>query len=332
MQKKQRIWAILVHLSMSEWGTKYDKLLFDEDMWDYIVEESAKTGINTIVLDVGDGIVFGSHPEISCEGAWTRSKLRKELARCKEKNIALIPKLNFSTAHDIWLGEYHRKVSTAEYYRVCNDLIKEVYELFEHPEYIHIGMDEEHLRVMKKSKLITLRQGELYWHDIRFLMDCVEDTGAKVWMWADPLIDFTEGYREHIKPHEAVLSPWYYSAYKKEHWTYIPTASQVTQIYYSEDKYTSLGIQYVEEDPHLVNFRSVPLTLMSEGYRYVPCCSALANDYNTEDLVEYYKNGAPDEQILGYITAPWKSTTMDKKETFEKSFRFLKEARGKYYE
>lgn len=138
MKKKSKMWAILVHLSMSMWREKYEELEFDDEMWDYIVEESVKSGVNTIVLDIGDGLVFGSHHEIACKGAWARNGLHKELTRCKEKGITLIPKLNFATPHDIWLGEYHRKISTPEYYRVCNDLIKEVYEIFDHPEYIHI--------------------------------------------------------------------------------------------------------------------------------------------------------------------------------------------------
>lgn len=331
MNKNEKIWAILVHLSMSEWGQKYDELLFDDEVWDYVVEESHKNGLNMIVLDVGDGVKFDSHPEICAKDAWSKERVHKEIARCREKGIALIPKLNFATIHDIWLGDYHKMVTTDIYYKVCSDLIKEVYEIFEQPEYIHIGMDEEHHRMFEKAQLATYRQGELYWHDIRFFMDCVKATGAKVWMWADPLVDFTEGYRAHIKPDEAILSPWYYSAYKKEHWQALATASEVTQIYYREDKYVSLGIEYVEEDPHLVNFRKVPVDVASDGYKYVPCCSSLANKYNSEDLLDYYKENVPDDQILGYITAPWKSTTKDKIGEFERAFKEFPEAIKKIY-
>jgi len=33
-----------------------------------------------------------------------------------------IPKRNFSTAHDTWIKEYGRQVSTSVYYLVCADL------------------------------------------------------------------------------------------------------------------------------------------------------------------------------------------------------------------
>ncbi|MBQ7096917.1 MAG: hypothetical protein IJN96_02485 [Clostridia bacterium] len=332
MKSNNKMWAILVHLSMSMWYEKYDELPFDDGMWDYIVEESAKVGVNTIVLDVGDGIEFGSHPEIACKGAWTRGRVRKEVARCKNLGIALIPKLNFATHHDIWLGPYHRMVSTPEYYRVCDDLIKEVYELFDHPEYIHIGMDEEDEKHVRKDELAVYRQGELFWHDIRFYVDSVADTGAKAWMWSCPLFDHPEEYKKHFEPDEVILSPWYYNALRKEHWT--PVSSRQEYVtYYNEGDYAKMGIEYVEQDPFLVNFRNLALPLMEEGYLYVPCASVINKcDYNTSDLVEYFRDNAPDNQIVGYITAPWYKTMPEFKENFGQSFRFLKEAKEKFYE
>ncbi len=331
MENNNKMWAILVHLSMSMWSEKYETLPFEDDIWDYVLEESEKAGINTIVLDVGDGIEFGSHPEIACKGAWSRNRLRKELARCREKGIALIPKLNFATPHDIWLGEYHRMVSTPEYYRVCNDLIKEAYELFGHPEYIHIGMDEEDEKHVRNHELAVYRQGELYWHDIRFFVDCVKATGAKPWMWSCPLFDHPEEYKAHFDADEVILSPWYYNAFRKEHWT--PVSSRAAYVtYYNEGEYANMGIEYVEQDPFLVNFRNVALPLMKEGYHYVPCASVCNRcDYNTSDLVEYFKDNAPDNQVIGYITAPWFKTTAEFKGMFEESFRFMKEAKEKFY-
>jgi len=326
-----KMWGILVHLSMHMWQDKYDTLPFDDELWDYIIDESEKSGVNTIVLDLGDGIEYASHPEIAMKGAWTRKRVRTEVKRCKEAGIALIPKLNFATPHDMWLGEYARMVSTSTYYKVANDLIKEVYELFDHPKYIHLGMDEEDAKHVEKHEFAVFRQGELYWHDVRFLMDSVIDTGAKPWIWSCGLFDYPEEYKKHIGVEDAVLSPWYYNAFRKEHWTPVESRAEYVT-YYNEGAYAEMGIKFVEEDPFLVNFRKVALPLMKEGYKYIPCASVFNRcDWNTSDLVEYFKENAPDEQILGYITAPWFSTTMDKKMYFEESFKFLKEAKEKFY-
>ncbi|MBQ7109202.1 MAG: hypothetical protein IJN99_02430 [Clostridia bacterium] len=332
MKNKEKMWALLVH--MGPWGAKgFKDFRFDEELWDYIVEEAANTGLNTIVLDICGGIDFASHPEITLEGAWTRTKLRKELNRCREKGITLIPKLNFATIHDVWLGEYHYMVSTPKYYQVCNDLIKEAYELFDHPEYIHLGMDEEDEMHARRSAegLAVYRKGELFWHDLRFFIDSVKDTGAKPWIWSCPLFEHPEEYKAHIDADEAILSPWYYDAFRRENWTHI-TKRQVYVDYYRQEDYAALNIQYVEEDPFNVKFRKVALPLMEEGYEYVPCTStANENDLNAEELMLYFKESGRDDQILGYITAPWKLTLMEHKEKFERSFRLLKEARAKIY-
>ncbi len=331
MQKQEKMWAILVHLSMNLWRFDCPALDFDDETWDYIIEESAKTGINTIVLDVGDGIEFGSHPEIAIKGAWSRERTRKEVARCKEKGIALIPKLNFATPHDKWLGEYHWKLCTPEYYRVCNDLIKEVYELFDHPEYIHIGMDEEDAKHVTGDELAVYRQGELYWHDLRFLIDCVKATGAKPWMWADPLFDHPEEYMKRFDPDEALLSPWYYNSFNKEKWTPI-SSREVYLTYYNEGDYKDMGIEYVEQDPFLVRVREIAIPLLEKGFRYVPCASVCNRcDYNHSELIEYFKTNATEEQIPGYITAPWSEINKEGAERYEETFKFLKEAINKFY-
>lgn len=328
---KEKVWAILVHLSANMWGRHHEKLEFDEELWTYILEESVAAGINTVVLDLGDGIEYASHPEIAVKGAWTRKKVRQEVKRCREMGLSLIPKLNFATPHDIWLGEYARMVSTSVYYRVCNDLIKEIYELFDYPAYIHLGMDEEDAKHVRNYEYAVFRQGELYWHDLRFLLDCVHDTGAKPWIWSCPLFEHPEEYRAHVDPLEAVLSPWYYNAFREEHYTPVSSRAEYTA-YYNQGEYASMNIRFVEEDPFLVNFRNVALPLMEEGYHYIPCASVFNRcDYNTEDLVEYFKINAPDEQVDGFITAPWFMTEAENRKYFDESFRFLKEAKEKFY-
>jgi len=329
LNEKEKMWALLVNLGA--WEKSYTELPFDDDLWDYIVDECEKTGINNIVICIGGGIEFASHPELSLKGAWTRKKLRDEIKRCRKKNINLIPKLNFSTPHNMWMGEYSRMVSTSVYYKVCNDLIKEAYELFEHPKYIHIGMDEEDARHAERNEWAMYRQGELYWHDIRFLVDCVKDTGATPWMWADPLFDHPDDYKKYFEPDEVILSPWYYNAFRKENWTPV-SSREVYVAYYNQDRYANMGIQYVEEDPFLVNIRNLAIPLLNDGYIYVPCASVCNKcDCNTSEVVEYFKENTPDNQLLGFITAPWKKIVVENRKDFEDSFRFLKEAKEKYY-
>ncbi len=331
-----KIWSLLVHLSMRQWPQHIDipfKDEFEDDFWDYLVDESAKAGMNAIFLDLGDAVEYASHPEIATEGAWTRKKVRNEIKKCREKGIALIPKLNFSCTHSYWLGEYRNMTSTTTYYKVCNDLIKEVYELFDHPEYIHIGMDEENVKDCFKTGLVVSRVGELYWHDLRFLIDCVADTGAKPWVWSCPLFEDPEGFKAHIDADDAIIQPWYYHALYEEHFTRTDSTQERIDFYFNNGRYAGLGLEYVEEDPFHKKFRTLAIPLMKEeGYQYVPAVSVCSNcEYNTPDMFRYFKENAPDEQVLGYMAAPWCTTEWKNKEKFDETFKLFKDAKEKYY-
>ncbi len=331
MKKNDKIWGLLVALGYSRDDEDRERAPFDEEVWNYILDESEKCGINTIILEIDNAIVFHSHPEIAAKNAWTQNKLKMELAKCKAKNISVVPLLNFASPHDHWLLEHHRKLCTPEYYRVCSDIIKEVYEMFEHPEYIHIGMDEEDAKHVKGQELAVYRQGELYWKDLRFYVDCVKSTGAKPWMWTDPLFDHPEEYMKRFKPDEVLLSPWYYNAFKRENWTPI-SSKEVYLTYYNEGEYRDMGLEFVEEDPFLVNFRNVALPLMEKGFSYVPCASTCNGcDHNHMELLEYFKENASDDLVAGFMSTPWAPTAPESIARYEKTFKLFKEAMNKIY-
>ncbi len=333
---QEKMWAILVHLGVRMWEMRKDfPFTFDDELWDYIVEESAKTGINTIVLDVGEGLEFSSHPELFVKGGWTRERMQKEIARCGELGIKIIPKLNFSAYHDQWLGEYEKMLSTSTYYQVCADLIREAYEIFQKPEYIHIGMDEEDENCFRGDKYvdhINYRRGSLFFHDLRFLLDCVIKTGAKPWIWSDPLHYDPEAFLRCVSPKEVLISPWYYHAFKEEHYTPINSRPQIIE-HYKRPEYANMNLQFVEEDPINANWCKMTLPYMQHGYHYVPCGGVSSHcDYNMDDLMEYYIENAPADQIVGYMTAPWYMTEQKNKQFFEESFRLFKAAKEKFYQ
>ena len=333
---KERIWGILLHLSpdvwTGEWNTQSMGEVFDEAVWLDLVDRTAKAGMNTIVVDVANAIRYDSHPEIAKEGAYSVDWMHKQVCLCREKGIALIPKLNFSTEHDAWLGEYSRMVSTSIYYAVAKDLIEEVYEIFDHPEYIHLGMDEESPECIKHSEYAVCRQGELYFHDLKYFCDCVAALGAKPWIWSSPLYDMSELFKEKISKDEIVISPYYYYAFRPEHYTRISSKKLYAEHY--AKYYPDLDIEFVEEDPYLVNFRLKALPMLEYGYQYIPCASVDCRcDYNTKEIMEYFKKYANDDQILGYITAPWVMTVDNEKTRvyFEETFRLFREAREQVY-
>lgn len=327
----KRMWALMLHLTMNMWGKKDNFKEWDDGTWNTILDECEKNRIDTIVLDIGDGMEYKSHPEISVEGAWSHERMREEIAKCKSKGITLIPKLNFAAVHDQWLGEYQHMLSTSVYYKVCEDLIDEVCEVFDNPTYFHLGMDEESYEFAKSQDLVVYRQGNLIWKDLHFLVDCVRKHGSTPWIWHNWLFEHPEEYRKHFAARDMILSPYHYNAFREEHFTPVSINSN-TAAYYSSGDFADMNIEFVEQDPFFERFHAQAIPNAELGYKYVPCASVFNEcKWNHQDLVEHFRDNAPDASILGYITAPWFSTTPDKLDKHLQSIHDLAEARAMFY-
>lgn len=328
------IWALYATLGTNMWTVERQKIDYTDSAWDKIVDAAHEAKLNMIVLDLGEGVRWGSHPELAKEGAWTRTRVRQEVKRLKELGITLIPKMNFSATHDLWLGEYRYMMCTKTYYQVCRDLITEAYELFDHPEYIHLGMDEEanHAILSGHSGLIRFRRGEQLWHDLQFLIDCVRDAGATPWIWSDNCFEHPEEFRAHIPASDGImLSPWYYLALKEEHYTVIDEVEMYRE-YYSKPPYDKMDLYYVEDDPFCVLFREQAIKAAKDGYGVVPCGSTYNKiEENHDDLVDYFKTNAPASSVKGFMTAPWLHTVDDKVDEIIRGIKKLADAREKYY-
>lgn len=210
------IWALFLHLGYRMWGdnrkgVKLPDLLFcDDATWRAVIDRMAEVKMNMVLVDVGEGLILPSHPELAVKGSWSPEKMQKEVARMRSLGIEAIPSLNFSTLHDAWLGDYQYMVSTPEYYKVCSDVIRDVAEIFGRPRLFNIGMDEESdTGLQELHDYVVKRQGALYWHDISFYADEIEKHGGRAWMFGDEAwFHHDEFYKNFQK--RILLSNWYY--------------------------------------------------------------------------------------------------------------------------
>jgi hypothetical protein len=78
------MWGYLIHLSDNMWGDPgstikiapyFPELSLDEVVWRQVIDFLPSQGINTVVIDVGDGIQYEKRPEISVKGAWSKEKM-----------------------------------------------------------------------------------------------------------------------------------------------------------------------------------------------------------------------------------------------------------------
>jgi len=284
------IWANLLHLSTNMWvdyprpkGAEYhsyydSKLRFEKKVWDEVTEQMAEAGLNMVVIDLGDGVKYESHPEIAVKGAWTPAQLRRELGRLRKLGLEPIPKLNFSACHDAWLGPYSRMVSTDTYYAVCRDLIREVAELFDRPRFFHLGMDEETPQHQRRHHYMVVRQGDLWWHDFLFLARQVKQAGVRPWIWSDYVWHHGDEFFARM-PKWVLQSNWYY------------------------DKSFSTKVRYVE----------AYLELERHGYDQIPTGSNLAGyDWaspdNFERTVPWCAEQIARRRLLGFLQTTWRPT------------------------
>jgi len=295
--KNEFIWANLLHLGYNMWhdrdaatakwaiqkGENYLQakpyLRFDISLWNDLIRRMADAGMNMVVIDLGEGVCYESHPELGVKGAWSPGRLRRELAKVRKLGIEPIPKLNFSTAHDAWLGEYSRMVSTSIYYKVCAELIAEVYDLFDKPRLFHIGFDEETAWHQEDYNYVVVRQHELWWHDFCFFVREVERHNAQAWIWSDYVWHHPGEFYKKM-PKSVLQSNWFYHHTLKR--------NRMTK------EYRMRVNSYLDLDAH--------------GYCQVPTASNYCNNTNFQATVDFCRKRLAPKRLKGFLQTPWRPT------------------------
>ena len=166
-------WGFMIQLGHNMWGERplvgekpksgrehmfaHDFNRTDPGVWNEVTEYYAKKGANLVLIDLGEGLAYPSHPELAVAGSWSPERMKEEIRRLRGLGLEPIPKLNFSACHDAWLKDYGRMLATPEYYKVCADLIRDVCEIFGKPRLFHLGWDEERMGAQRKSRYAVSR-------------------------------------------------------------------------------------------------------------------------------------------------------------------------------
>ena len=291
------IWSYLAHFGVNSWKDvpletqdpsmpeKWltrccaDHVRFDEPSWQRISAALAKAGCNQIIIDLAEIVVYPSHPELAVKGSWSVEKLRAEIARLRGMGFEVIPKMNFSACHDTWLKEYHRMVSTRKYYQVCEDLIKDAVEIFDHPRLFHLGYDEETAAHQAKHLFAVCRQGDLWWHDFLFLVNEVEKRGVRSWIWSDYCWNHKEEFLRRM-PKSVLQSNWYYGA-----------EFDVSKLPEKRRPYVQTYVDLAEA-----------------GFDQVPTGANWSCDTNFADTVKFCRKVCKPENLKGFMMASWQRT------------------------
>ena len=270
------------------------KLACDEALWRKTTDMLIARGMNMVLVDVGEALVYPSHPELAIPGSWSPEKMRNEMRRLKARGLEPIPKLNFSCTHDGWLKDYHRMVSTPDYYKVVDDVIGDAIEVFDHPRFIHLGFDEERVEWQRDNNYFVSRQGELWWHDFLYTCTCAEKRGVRAWVWSD----MGPHKPEYVQrcPKSILQTLWYYDAYNAK---------------LSMDQ---------KVNPHWWKLQNM-LDLDKHGFDQIPCGTnwighkRRSMGVNGDDVmglvVKFAREHLGPEHLKGFLMAPWTSIKDD---------------------
>jgi hypothetical protein len=303
-------WGYLIHLSYNMWAdreapelssspyiTAKPYLRFDETLWNDLLKQMVDAGIDLVLIDLGDGVRYDSHPEIAVQNAWSIEKLKSELTKMRQMGLEPVPKLNFSATHDAWLGPYSRMLSTPTYYKVCSDLIAEVIDIFDKPRLFHLGMDEETAGHQVHYAYAVMRQHELWWHDFLFLVGEVEKKGARAWIWSDYEWEHPDMFFDKM-PKSVLQSNWYYG-----------------QTFSPENRYVKA---YLDLEEH--------------GYDQIPTGSNWTTPDNFEGTVRFCREHIAHERLIGFLQTVWHPTLEAVRHKHEEAIAQVKRAKEIFYE
>lgn len=305
--KEQLIWGCLIHLSFNMWeeyiwpgrpfrGYRPD-LELSETLWKDAIDLMGKSGVNMVVIDLGDAVKYQHHPEIAVNNAWTVARLKQELHYIRSLGMEPIPKLYFSAGHDTWMKEYSKMVSTDEYYRFCSDMIAEVCEIFNHPRLFHIGMDEEGYLMQSSYKHVVVRKNEAWWYDFLFLVKECECHRAKAWLWPDYMLWHHPDQFFSWMPKTVMQSNWYYDEEFNPEWDMVR--------------------QYIDLEKHGYD------QILTGSYHY-------ENPKSIGNTVAFAEQYIGKQHLKGFLQTWWKPTVEENRERILKAVSLIGEARKAY--
>ena len=288
------------------------ELRFEEESWRRLVGRMAEKKVNMVVLDLGEGLAYPSHPELAVNGSWSPDRMKAEVARLKGLGIEAIPKLNFSATHDGWLKQYGNMLTHPQWYAVVKDVIRDVAEIFGTPRFLHIGFDEENTDHSNDRNYFVMRKGELWWHDFLYTVKTVEDLGIRPWCWSDYGWDHKEYFTRC--PKSVVQSNWYYD---ESYGGFDP------------EKYAAKS-----QKERLVQFWQ----LEKAGFDQIPCGTnwigwrrrelKIGADDVIGSLVKLGREVIAPERRLGFMMAPWARTDREHEAFNLKAIDLLADAVG----
>lgn len=198
-----------------------------KDFEQFIREDLAPAGVNTLVLRVDWNYEYETHPELRSDNPLTKHDIRLLVKTCSELNINLIPHINL-LGHQSWASKTGKLLEVypqfdetpwvkmpekyewpnadglycksycplhPDVHKVVFDVVGELVEVFEANAF-HAGMDEVfYIGDSKCPRCSGRDNAELFAGEVNAIRNYLASKGCRLWIWGDRLIDGREtGY------------------------------------------------------------------------------------------------------------------------------------------
>lgn len=259
-------------------GAYHEKVYFEKEAFHKMTEEAKNFGFDTLLLELAEGIVYDCHPELAIEGSMPRDEFKEELARLRKMGFSLIPMLDFSPAKNAWMQGLGY-VGTKRYDDACEAILREVIELFDRPEYVHLGYDDESFATQEDNAVIYKRMPEKRIEDVNKLFDICREYGVKPWIWMSDKILESYGGEEMFRQGIATDVTLTSFAFKR------------VQEYHIKENRADASMMLVK-------------TLDEWGYPQIPMASTWLYDAVPMQAFSFYTKHCKGEHFKGYLSHP----------------------------
>jgi hypothetical protein len=192
-----------------------------DEFVNFIADELAPSGINTLVLRVDFNYAYESRPELQDKNPLSKESVKKIVAVCQKNKIEVIPQVNL-LGHQSWANKLNKLLEVypdfdetphvkipetyewpnddglycksycplhPEVHQVVFDLMDEIMEVFEAKAF-HAGLDEVfYIADAKCPRCKGLDPAVLFAGEVNVLNKHLEEKGARLWIWGDRLLD-----------------------------------------------------------------------------------------------------------------------------------------------
>lgn len=188
---------------------------------DFIDRELSLININTLILRVDYNYQYTSHPELVDKNPLSKSEVRKIVDICAKHGISIIPQINL-LGHQSWAEDVGKLlevypqfdetpgIQMPENYQWPNtdglycksycpqhpDLHKIIFALVDEvtaafkADAFHAGMDEVfYIGDQHCPRCSGMDKAELFAAEVTRIRNHLADTGKRLWIWGDRLID-----------------------------------------------------------------------------------------------------------------------------------------------